>query len=55
MTGQPPSARDTQDAIEVVAKLVTLWIAKVPPELAVQGPNILRCLRDYQRRREATP
>lgn len=43
-TGQPPSARDIDEAIAIVQKHITA-IAALPPALAVQLPNIYRCLR----------
>jgi len=44
LTGQPVSRREVQEAIEVVQKWMVLGMMKLPPELAVQLPNIRRCL-----------
>jgi hypothetical protein len=44
-TGQPPSLRDVDDAISAIRHLLKVdIIMKVPPELAVNGGNIRRCL-----------
>jgi hypothetical protein len=47
LTGKDPSAKDVREAEAVVIKFI-LQITKLPPELAVQMPNILRCLRHYE-------
>jgi hypothetical protein len=43
-SGQPPSIADVREAKQVVVKHAIVGIAKLPPELAVQMMNILRCL-----------
>jgi hypothetical protein len=45
MTGQLPTQRDVREAEAVVAKYLTIGLMKLPPELAVQLPNIHRCLK----------
>lgn len=44
-TGEPPSQRDFDDAIEAVKISLIRDVTKLPPELGVNMPNILRCLR----------
>lgn len=44
-TGSLPSSNDVNEAIAVISKFVTIGMMKLPPELAVQMPNILRCLK----------
>jgi hypothetical protein len=51
-TGTPPSQRDIDEAIQVVKKMIITSVMKLPPELAINLPNILRCL---QRLREIEP
>ena len=46
LTGTPPSLQDIAEAQGVVARALLLYLLKVPPELAVQLPNILRCLEE---------
>ena len=48
LTGTPPSARDLQEAQAVVRKAIVTMMAKIPPELAIQLPNILRCLMEVE-------
>lgn len=43
-SGQPPSDQDIDEAIQAVRASFVKHIAKIPPELAVQLPNISRCL-----------
>ena len=44
----PPTPEDAQEAIDVVGKYLITGITKLPPELAVQMGNILRCLNMYK-------
>jgi hypothetical protein len=44
-SGQPPSARDVDEAIATVGRFIVRAIGTLPPELAIQLPNIHRCLR----------
>lgn len=44
MTNRLPTARDVDDAIQAVTRGV-IKISSLPPELGVNLPNILRCLR----------
>jgi hypothetical protein len=44
-TGQPVSDQDIDEAIAVVTRAMVLSVLKLPPELAVQMPNIHRCLK----------
>ena len=44
LTGTPPSMEDVQEARAVVQRAVIEYILKIPVELAVQLPNIDRCL-----------
>jgi hypothetical protein len=39
-----PSLADVQEAKRVVGKYLVIGIIKLPPELAVQLPNLARCL-----------
>lgn len=43
-TGKMPTVKDVEEAEQAVKSLITK-IATVPPEIAVQLPNILRCLQ----------
>lgn len=49
LTGEPPSDTDIHDARSAVARLIVKHIHEIPPELAVQLPNIHRCLTYLQR------
>lgn len=49
MTGKPVSKDDIREALTVVRKFLTIGITKLPPELVVQLPNILRCLQELER------
>lgn len=49
MTGKPVSKRDIEEAILVVKKSMVTELAKLPPGLAVQLPNILRCLQEFEK------
>jgi len=50
LTGQPPSARDVDDAIEAVMKILhPSMFTKLPSEIVVNAPNILRILREYKK------
>lgn len=44
LTGSMPTKRDLNDARQVVKKHVMTGILTLPPELALQLPNILRLL-----------
>ena len=48
VTGKPVSRRDVEEAEQVVRKFMVNGIMKLPPELAVQIPNILRCLSELK-------
>lgn len=50
-TGQPVSKQDVQDALGVVRKFVVTGMLTLPVELAVQLPNILRCLTELERQK----
>ena len=52
MTGTPPSERDVDEATKVVKKMIITQMMNLPPELAINLPNILRCL---QRLKEIEP
>ncbi len=56
-TGQPPSVEDIDRAIAAVSNALVRDIVKLPPQLAVELPNTLRCLKELKRRvqREQTP
>ena len=43
-SGHPSAMRDYDEAIEVVKKHLVTGIMNLPSDLAVQLPNILRCL-----------
>lgn len=43
-SGQPPSLADIANAIKVVQTALVRYVMKMPPEVAVELPNILRCL-----------
>jgi len=45
-TGKPVSASDIREALDVINKYLIIGMTKLPPELAVQLPNISRCLRE---------
>lgn len=49
LTGEPPSDTDIHAARSVVARSIVKYIHEIPPELAVQLPNIHRCLTYLQR------
>lgn len=49
-SGQPPSKEDIVEAKKVVVKYLIVGITLLPPELAVQLPNILRCLSELEAR-----
>lgn len=52
ITGQAPSERDVDDAIQAIRnQVVGMGMLKLPPELAVNLPNILRCLQHYKAHR----
>lgn len=44
VSDRPPSMADIHEARAAVAKMIVTCMAKIPPELAVQLPNIHRCL-----------
>lgn len=44
LSGQDASKEDVQEARAIVRKYVVMGLLKLPPELAVQLPNIDRCL-----------
>lgn len=46
--GKPVSQHDVDEAIRVVSKQLVVGLLKLPPELAVQLPNILRCLQELR-------
>jgi hypothetical protein len=48
LTGKPVSKQDVVEAREVVTKYMVLGMTRLPPEFAVQLPNILRCLRELE-------
>lgn len=43
-TGEFPTREEVEEAREVVKKYLIIGMLKLPPELAVQMPNIHRCL-----------
>ena len=45
MTGKPIPLADYDEATAIVSKYLVTGFSAVPPELYVQLPNILRCLR----------
>ena len=45
MTGKPIPLADYDEAITVVSKYIVTGFTTMQPELYVQLPNILRCLR----------
>lgn len=45
ISGQPPSDRDIHEAEQAVRTAIVKYIGKVPPELAIQLTNIMRCLQ----------
>ena len=45
ISGTPPSRKDVDEAEAIIRKVLVVWIAKVPPELAVNAANIHRCLK----------
>lgn len=49
MTGKPISRDNVREAIVVVRKYMVIGLLKLPPELATQLPNILRCLQELER------
>ena len=50
-TGQPPSVEDINRAIVAVSSALVHDIVKLPPQLAVELPNTLRCLRELRDKR----
>lgn len=52
LTGTPPSEEDIHEAEIACRKALVLHIAALPPQLATQLPNILRCLDDYKKLRK---
>lgn len=48
LTGTPPSEEDVAQATAVLKKSLVLYFIKLPPELAVEIPNVLRCLEHYR-------
>ena len=48
LTGQPVSKKDVLEARVVIQKFLVTGLTALPPELAVQLPNILRCLRELE-------
>jgi hypothetical protein len=48
-TGKPVSRRDIEDAIGAVRTAMAKHFVTLPPELAVQLPNIHRCLGELLR------
>jgi hypothetical protein len=44
VSGRPPTLEEVQSAKRVVTKLLVVGILKLPPELAVELPNVRRCL-----------
>lgn len=56
-TGAMTSVRDREGAIEAIKKVVVgqamMQIAAISPELAVNLPNILRCLQEHHEIRTA--
>lgn len=45
LTGTPPSRRDVEEAIAVIQKVFVTQLHTLPIELAIQVPNIHRCLK----------
>ena len=43
-TGDPVNAKDVEDARQAVRRAAIRDIMKLPPYLAVELPNVLRCL-----------
>jgi len=48
-SGQPPSALEIDEAVAVVQKWMVIGMMQLPPELAVQLPNIRRCLLELKK------
>lgn len=56
VTGSPVSARDIDDAIAAITMVLRPeHLTKLPPQLVVNAPNILRCLRELRERGGGTP
>jgi hypothetical protein len=49
-TGEPPTIEDVQEAIVTIQEAMTRNFLALPPKLAVELGNILRCLQELQRR-----
>lgn len=54
LTGEPPSNRDIEEALQVITRLMVdiKMIATLPPQILVQVPNIRRCLLELRRLRD---
>ena len=48
LSGKPPSDQDVQEALAVVQ---VVGVLKLPPDMAVQMPNVFRCLKHYSKMR----
>ncbi len=44
ISNRPPSLVDVREARAAAGKMIVLAMMKLPPELAIQVPNIHRCL-----------
>jgi len=55
LTGTPPSVRDIEEATRAVQEAMVRDIVKLPPGLAVQLPNIHRCLEELARQATGCP
>jgi hypothetical protein len=49
LTGTPVTKTDIEEALTIVRKYMVIGIMKLPPELAVQLPNIKRCLEELDK------
>ena len=48
MTGKPVTKADVQQAQQAVRAALVKSLTQLPAELAVQLPNILRCLQELE-------
>lgn len=45
ISGRPPSLAEVREARQAAANIVIVGIGKLPPEIAIQSTNMLRCLQ----------
>lgn len=45
VSGRPPTLAEIREARQAASKLIIVAIGKLPPEIAIQATNMLRCIQ----------